>query len=151
MKLRKLISKQAFVLVVLLLVSMASSAHIRTLLWDDPYCSQFSADGSRCITCSYRYWMDYRGKCQKVSDWCKTWDNSNGCCTSCYQGYGNPVNGVCASAPVTGGSGPIVSHPLPPYCDACDTHGKCTKCCAGYYLDAWGNCKPIVVSLPPNC
>jgi hypothetical protein len=45
--------------------------------------------------------MDKNGRCQPVSDKCKTWDEKTGLCTSCYPSFGNPVNGVCAGLPVT--------------------------------------------------
>jgi hypothetical protein len=69
---QKLISKSALILLVLL-VAGVSAGHIRTLLWDDPYCNTFSADGTCCLKCSFHYWMDRYGRCNPVSDWCKTW------------------------------------------------------------------------------
>ncbi len=114
----KLMSKSVFVLLVLLIAGV-SSANIRTLLWDDPNCAQFSADGTKCLCCSFRSVFDKYGRCQRVSDNCKEWDNSTGLCTCCYPGYGNPVKGVCG--------GPTVS--TPPVVD--DDH------CAKYgYIDA---------------
>jgi hypothetical protein len=101
----KLINKSAFI-ILLVFFAGVSAGHIRTLLWDDPLCNTFSPDGSCCLKCSHHAYMDKWGKCQPVSDWCKTWDNKTGCCTSCFPGYGEPVNGVCASAPVVeGGNG----------------------------------------------
>lgn len=94
-----MMSKSLFVLLVLLVVGV-SSANIRVLLWDDIWCSQFTADGSCCLKCSDHCYMDKYGKCQPVSDWCATWDNCTGKCTSCFKGYGNPVDGVCPSTPV---------------------------------------------------
>ncbi len=98
---QKPITKSAFIFFVVLMAGV-SAGHIRALLWDDPYCNTFSKDGKCCVKCSYHYWMDKWGRCQPVSDWCKTWNDKNGCCTSCFPGYGNPVNGVCASAPPVG-------------------------------------------------
>ncbi len=90
------------VLLALLLMASVSSASIRTLLWDDPYCNTFSPDGSCCLKCSFRCFMNKNDKCQPVSDWCKTWNEKTGDCTSCYDGYGEPVKGVCRSTPATG-------------------------------------------------
>ncbi len=64
--------------------------------YSDPFCNTFSADGSCCIKCSHHYFMNQHGACTAVSDWCKTWDEKTGCCTSCFVGYGEPVDGVCA-------------------------------------------------------
>lgn len=47
--------------------------------------------------------MDKGGRCQVVSDFCKTWDEKTGWCTSCFPSYGNPVNGVCPGTPVNNG------------------------------------------------
>lgn len=80
--------KNTSILILVLLVAAASSTSIRNLLWDDPYCNTFSPDGSCCLKCSYHYFMDKHGKCQPVSDWCKTWDDKTGDCTSCFAGYG---------------------------------------------------------------
>lgn len=75
-----MMSKSLFVLLVLLVVGV-SSANIRVLLWDDIWCTKFSADGSCCVKCSDHCYMDKYGKCQPVSDWCATWDNCTGKCT----------------------------------------------------------------------
>lgn len=39
-----------------------------------------------CDVCAFRTVKDYNGRCKKVSDQCREWDNT-GCCTSCYGGY----------------------------------------------------------------
>ena len=101
----KLIEKSAFI-IVLIFIAGVSSANIRTLLWDDPWCNAFSADGTFCENCSYRCFMDRHGRCQPVSNFCNTWDNCTGLCTSCYPGYPEPVKGVCSSDPT--GSSPVV-------------------------------------------
>lgn len=81
--------------VFLVIIACVSSANIRSLLWDDPFCNTFSPDGTSCLKCSYHYWKDKFGKCNAVSDMCKTWNETDGKCTSCFPGYNAPVNGVC--------------------------------------------------------
>lgn len=71
--------------------------------WADPLCNTFSADGYSCLKCAFHAYKDENGACKNVSDWCKTWDEKTGACTSCFEGYGNPVKGVCASTPVVNG------------------------------------------------
>jgi len=88
-----------------LLLAGVNAGNLKGGKWADPYCNTFSADGTVCLKCSYHYWQDSDGACQPVSDWCKTWDDKNGCCTSCFEGYGEPINGVCASTPVVEGGG----------------------------------------------
>lgn len=39
-----------------------------------------------CVKCAYRYYAANR-LCRPVSDLCKTWDDNNGACTTCYDGY----------------------------------------------------------------
>ena len=89
-----------------LMMAGVSANNLRTRgAYSDPYCNTFNSDGSCCLKCSYHYYMSPQGVCKPVSDWCKTWDDKTGHCTSCFQGYGEPVNGVCASTPVGNGNG----------------------------------------------
>lgn len=155
----KLISKSAFILVVLLIAGV-SSANIRVLLWDDPWCNTFSSDGTCCLKCSDHCYMDKCGKCQPVSDFCKTWDNCTGKCTSCFPGYGNPVNGVCSSTPVACN----ISVPAP-VDDHCAKYGYvdakskiyndfvkgCKKVCIQCDCDYYLNCDYQCIALPPYC
>lgn len=155
---QKLIPKSAFIILVVL-VAGAACGNIRTLLWDDPFCNTFSADGKYCLKCSFHYWMDKYGQCHPVSDWCKTWDDSNGHCTSCFPGYGSPVKGVCGSNPDIGNgtTGDDVSNCVRyEYIDVNKKFHKswftgckkvCVECEYGYYL----NYKYQCVALPENC
>lgn len=137
----KLMSKSTLILVVIMIAGV-SSAGIRTLLWDDPWCHKFCSDGTCCLECSFRCYMDKYGKCHPVSDFCNTWDNCTGKCLTCYDGYGDPVNGVCPS-----------SVPAPTVDDHCAQYvyvgcdKVCTKCECGYYL----NCDNKCIALPPYC
>lgn len=91
-----LLSKTLLV-VFIVLIAGVSASNIRSLLWDDPFCNTFSSDGTSCLKCSSHYWMDKYGKCIAVSDMCKTWNEITGKCTSCFQGYGSPIDGVCGA------------------------------------------------------
>lgn len=100
--------------------------------------------------------MDKNCVCQPVSDNCKTWNEKTGDCTSCFDGYGHPVKGVCSSTPV--GDDKVKD-------DHCAKYGyidskkkwsehwtkDCTKVCQecdkGYYLTSTYKC----VALPPYC
>ena len=44
-------------------------------------------DGDICIECSFRFYFDENKVCRQVNDLCRTWDEENGDCLSCYGGY----------------------------------------------------------------
>ena len=57
-------------------------------------CSAFDQNGN-CIRCSDRYYNNVNtGSCAKVSDFCRTWDQNNGNCLTCYTGF-ELINGSC--------------------------------------------------------
>jgi len=93
--------------------------------------------------------MDSKGACRAVSDWCKTWDDKTGCCTSCFPGYGDPVNGVCSSTPPDVGEGNDDNCAEYGYVDSKnvyhtswnkDCRKVCVECDDGYTLDSSYNC-----------
>lgn len=51
----------------------------------DPNCNSFK--GNDCIKCSKGYFLNSNAKCQAVNPACKTYDITNGACTSCFSGY----------------------------------------------------------------
>ena len=57
--------------------------------------------------------------CTTVSPFCKTYDNANGLCTSCFAGYAN-TNGTCTV--------------LVTQCQSTNTNGTCLTCYTGYAL-----------------
>ena len=91
-----LTKKASFIFFAMLFAGVCAS----NLRWSDPNCKTFSADGYKCLECAYHSYMDEDGCCHPVSDFCKTWDNCTGHCTSCFEGYGEPVDGVCSCTPV---------------------------------------------------
>lgn len=76
--------------------------------WNQKLCKTYTPDGYKCVECAYHSYMDKKGICQPVSDYCKTWDEKTGDCTSCFDGYGHPVKGVCSSTPVGSDNGKVV-------------------------------------------
>lgn len=77
----KFITSSAILLIAVFLTSTINANNIRNLNsvgWNDPFCSTWNVDGSCCLKCSYRSYMDKSGRCQAVSNYCKTWDEKNG-------------------------------------------------------------------------
>ena len=102
----------------------------------DPNCNTF--DGNICTKCSKGFYLGQDSKCKRVNPSCKTYNPSNGFCTSCYAGY-EVSNGLC----VVGKSQPVTAN-----CNEIDPiTNLCVKCSFGYYFDSFGNC----VQQSPNC
>ena len=51
-----------------------------------------------CLKCAVRAYFDDNSKCVAVSDHCQTWDEFDGSCLSCYQGY-DLNEGECVWSP----------------------------------------------------
>jgi hypothetical protein len=51
----------------------------------DPLCAKWR--GWSCVKCATRAYFGKNGKCVNSNPLCKTFDNHDGCCTSCYAGY----------------------------------------------------------------
>lgn len=60
----------------------------------DPNCAKW--DGDLCEQCAPRSFMK-NGKCTRVSDMCKDYEENNGKCISCYSGYFLTKEGECKS------------------------------------------------------
>lgn len=59
-------------------------------------CSSWNWNAQICLQCSSRWYFSTVNKaCASVSDLCLTYDQNNGNCVSCYQGY-TLGNGVCS-------------------------------------------------------
>lgn len=102
----------------------------------DPNCNTFKGDS--CIKCSLKYYLNSNGKCKAVDPSCKTFDNTNGNCLSCFAGF-EVSNGSCLVSKIKA----TISN-----CNQVDlTTGKCAKCSFGYYFDQQGNCNQA----DPNC
>lgn len=75
--------------------------------------------------------MDSNGRCQKIDDNCKTW-NDSGSCLSCYDGY-TASQGKC-----------ILTTPNPAaFNTLCKRFNgpTCMECSYRSYFDNKGNCK----------
>jgi len=66
-----------------LLVVAVSSTGVIVL---NPGCRQFNNAGN-CVACSTRFFKDTEGICQPVNPNCRTYNEENGACTSCYDGF----------------------------------------------------------------
>lgn len=68
-----LMSKSTFILVVFLIAAVTATEmgkkHHKP--WSDKWCHKFNHDGTLCLECSYRCYMNKYGKCHPVSDDCK--------------------------------------------------------------------------------
>lgn len=116
-----------FILAGLFSAMLASSANADVIR---PGCGQVDASNN-CAQCYFRYVLK-DGNCVAVSDQCKTWDNSTGDCTSCYDGW-TLASGQC-SVPGNGGSNNGGSSaPADPNCVE-SANGACTKCASRWYL-----------------
>lgn len=80
-----------------------------------------------CRECSAGFWLNGQ-TCQVVSSQCATFNNNNGQCTSCYQGY-QLNNGQCTSASNRDRN-----------CQQFAPDGGCTKCYPSYYLNPRKQC-----------
>lgn len=54
-------------------------------LFNIPNCAEFAANGD-CTKCSFRF-FNVNGRCNAVDDSCRTWNEGNGACTGCFDGY----------------------------------------------------------------
>lgn len=111
-------------------------------------------DGSNCVQCATRS-FNFNGICTAVNTLCNTYDNFNGFCSSCYNGY------IMSGNTCTINNQNVVTNPLcktwnGPNCVECATrsyfvgticspvnascatwnsqNGQCTSCYSGFYL-----------------
>lgn len=74
--------------------------------------------------------MNSNGQCEKVSEDCRTYNDFDGQCLSCYSGFA--LNqGKCVKDNVKGG------------CSSFDSDGKCSKCATGFYLNSNSECAQV--------
>lgn len=74
------------------------------------------------MRCASRTFLNSEGKCEKVSEDCRTYNDFDGYCLSCYSGFALK-SGKCVQDTVKGG------------CSELDSNGKCTKCATGFYIN----------------
>jgi hypothetical protein len=89
-------------------------------------CRSYSKDGTTCVLCSDRFYMDSTGLCQPVSSSCQTYNQTSGACLSCYGGY------FLAEVICVFGSSPSSVH-IDPFCLK-TVNQTCTQCSKGFYL-----------------
>lgn len=52
---------------------------------EESLCAEWKEE--ECITCAHRAYFNKESLCKSVSDHCQTWDEFDGKCLSCYDGY----------------------------------------------------------------
>lgn len=82
-----------------------------------------------CVKCSWGSFLNSKGKCQQANPLCKTFDQTNGKCLSCYPGF-EVEEGNCV----------ILRVELDPNCNQFEGT-KCVKCSQGAYFDNNGKCQ----------
>ena len=69
----------------------------------DPNC--FASENGVCKKCSFRFYFNKDGICTVVHPECKTWDDNNGNCLSCFDGF-QLQSTMCQAIPL-----PVVALP----------------------------------------
>ncbi len=99
----------------------------------DPYCQLFNPSINQCQKCSNKYYFNPNaGKCQSVSSLCKEYNELNGHCTKCFDGF-RLNNGMCV---VSNSRNSDVN------CVNQGSDGICVACFSGFYVKA-GRCEKI--------
>ena len=57
------------------------------IAFQDPNCKEFNDDRTVCEKCSARFYPGPQGRCVQINPLCKTANELNGACLSCYPGY----------------------------------------------------------------
>lgn len=98
----------------------------------DPYCIKFGNTG--CSQCANGYYLSSSsGQCTQEDPLCKTSDQTNGNCLSCYGGY-TLRNTKCEVAQAV-----IIVN-----CNTINEFGVCVECLDGYYL-ANNECRQVPI------
>lgn len=99
----------------------------------DPYCQSFNAATKTCQKCSNKYYFNpTAGKCQAVSSLCKEYNEANGLCTSCFDGF-RLNNRACVASN---------SRNSDVNCASPGSDGLCVACFSGFFVKA-GRCEKI--------
>jgi len=124
----------------------------------DAGCAKWDWNAQVCLACS-EFWYFNNNVCVPVSAFCKTYDNTNGNCLTCYKGY-ELASGSCALSTSNPPSDPGCADwnwdaqtcltcakfwvlregkcvSVSPYCNTySDANGECTSCFKGYRLNS---------------
>ena len=100
----------------------------------DPYCNLFQ--DSKCVKCAFGYFFNAEGKCKQADPNCRSFNDTNGECLSCYPGFMLKAK-VCVVEPPGG------------ILENCNEilDGQCVKCSFGFYFGPNRSCKKI----PDTC
>ena len=103
-----------------------------SVFFRDANCQEYDATNT-CKSCSGRYYLDsLAGKCQPISPLCRTFNNVNGACTACYQGY-NLDGFSCVISTVTNSD---------TKCRTFNSNKICLACYDGYFIQN-GECQEV--------
>ncbi len=82
-----------------------------------------------CVQCLSKFYLDSSSKCRQMNPLCKTANQNNGACITCYQGY--VLSGdVCIIGGATNSDVNCQNF----------TNGACQQCYSGYFLNTQGKC-----------
>jgi hypothetical protein len=81
-------------------------------------------------------YFNYNGKCVRVSDLCRYWDESTGACTECYDGYSVSA-GLCIPKQAQAPAVPKIVN-----CAEFSANGDCVKCSRRFYYSN-NECLPV--------
>ena len=97
----------------------------------DPNCLKFN-DNKICQLCANRFFLDANSKCKQVSSLCKTYNQGNGACETCYNGFVISGSGCIGATAGNSDQNCKVSN-----------KGICLQCYNGFYLNPSGPCLQI--------
>jgi len=106
----------------------------------DPNCRLYdNSVFTKCLTCSGGFFINSNGKCEQVDPLCKTYNQSNGLCLSCYDGFTlDTVNGKCNLSILIPANSSTLNNSN---CNQYDfVRNVCVKCAEGCYFDNTGKC-----------
>ncbi len=138
--------KASLILLGVVFIFQARAARMVQAPYNDTLCARYNSDGTVCLECAYRSFYDNStGVCTNVDGSCKTWDNFNGECLTCYDGFGsglingNAVNGTCPLYDTNASN---------PHCQCYmngNTSDTCISCAQSFYLDLNDICQTGII------
>jgi hypothetical protein len=100
-----------------------------TVAFQDPNCQRFDNARANCLNCSSNFFLASDGKCKQINPLCRTADQSNGACLSCYPGYA--LQGTSCAV----GAAAAID------VNCAQFNGSiCVRCSNNYYLNSQGVC-----------